>query len=131
MLSDRTGSEYVNKANFGHVALGFPITKWAGSSFGIRPLSASDYRITRGEYTPEADSVTHIFEGDGGLNQFYFGLAFKPLKGLSVGANLAYVFGDYGTIQRTEFESLYFPYQNSPVLLVSHPFTLIMEYNTG
>lgn len=107
-LFDGSGSEYVNKANFGHVALGFPITKWLGSSFGIRPLSASDYRVTKGENRVETDSITHIFEGDGGLNQFYFGLAVRPVKGLSFGANLAYVFGDYGTVQRTEFESPFY-----------------------
>lgn len=104
-LSDRSGSEYVNKANFGHIALGFPITRWMGSSFGLRPLSSSNYRVTRAENVPEVEeTINHIFEGDGGLNQFYFGLAVRPVKGLSIGANLGYVFGSFGTVQRTEFE---------------------------
>jgi hypothetical protein len=107
-LSDNSGSEYVNKANFGHIALGLPVTKWMGASFGLRPLSISEYRVSRGENTPEADSITHIFEGDGGLNQFYVGFAVRPVKGLSIGANLGYVFGSFGTIQRTEFSSPFY-----------------------
>jgi len=84
-------------ANLHHLAIQFPITKWMGASAGIQPFSNVGYRIKDIEMDPYLLStigpIKYYYQGKGGVTQSYFGLAIKPFKGLSLGANMSYFFG--------------------------------------
>jgi len=87
-----------------YFALGFPITKWWGSSFGIKPYSKINYRVVDQANLPNIGNVDYTFVGSGDLNQFYWGNAFQ-YKGFSVGINASYLFGPFEKSRREIFES--------------------------
>jgi len=66
----------------------FRVMKGLGASFGLLPYSSVGY-----SYGNTLDNGTETRAGSGGLNQFYVGAGYEPIKGLSVGANVAYLFG--------------------------------------
>jgi hypothetical protein len=80
--------------NMRYLALGCRVTRWWASSLGIVPFSTVGYTIkSTGNIEGELTPYTKTYTGEGGLNQFYFSNAFSPIKNLSLGLNLAYVFG--------------------------------------
>ncbi len=80
-----------------HIAIAFPITRWWGSSLGLVPYSQVGYQIKRYEtdliILSTIGRVKYYNKGSGGINQAFFGNAFKPIKNLSLGFNLSYFFG--------------------------------------
>jgi len=78
--------------NFGggldYITAHFRIIKGLGASFGLVPYSSVGY-----SYGSSLDNGSETRSGSGGLNQFYIGAGYEPVKGLSVGANVAYLFG--------------------------------------
>ncbi|PCH96104.1 MAG: hypothetical protein COB85_03945 [Bacteroidetes bacterium] len=87
-----------------YFALAFPITKWWGSSFGIKPFSKINYRVIDQDNIPGIGKVNYTFIGNGGLNQVYWGNAFR-YKNLSMGINASYIFGPTETSRRAIFEN--------------------------
>ena len=76
-----------------YLAVGIPLkkAKGMGLAFGLKPVSNISYSIeTRERVT--GDSLQTIYEGSGGLNQFFVGFA-KKWKTLSLGFNTGYNFG--------------------------------------
>lgn len=106
-LSDASGSENVNKANLGYLSFGFPVTKWWKAAFGLRPMTAINYRTSSSRefigIENDTVSVNNVFEGKGGVNRFFIGSAFKIYKGFSAGFNFNYLFGGIKRIKRLEF----------------------------
>ncbi len=80
-------------ANFDHLALSFPITRWWAASVGVRPFSKVGYSIIVEEFEDDIGFVDYIYSGKGGLNQLFMGTAVEILRGLSIGANFNYLFG--------------------------------------
>lgn len=91
-LSTNNQNQRSNYTSLSHLAFGFPVTKWWGSSIGLLPYSHVGYKISNYETLSEIGKIKYLYEGSGGLNQFYVGNAFQ-LKNLSVGVNAAYIFG--------------------------------------
>lgn len=89
-----------------YLALKFRLKKWMAMSAGVLPVSNVGYNLTEtnSEYeNPEANNyITRI--GDGGLHQFYIGMGFIPMKNLSVGLNISYL---WGNIKNTT--NIYYP----------------------
>ncbi len=83
-------SQTVNNNAFSHLILGFPINKKLAASAGITPFSSMGYAISTRALEHNADMD---YYGDGGISKIYFGGAYKPLKGFSVGINASYLFG--------------------------------------
>lgn len=85
-----------NSTNFtpAYLAVSMPISakRRLGFAFGFRPLSRINYSVIRNERLAGIDSMQSLFEGNGGLNQAYFGIG-KRWKGLSVGFTTGYNFG--------------------------------------
>jgi hypothetical protein len=80
--------------NFNYLALGFRVTRWMSSSFGIVPFSTIGYSVEKENYIEGVDAkYTSIYTGSGGITQFYIGNAFKIAKNLSIGVNVSYMFG--------------------------------------
>ncbi len=66
----------------------FKIAKGLGASFGLLPYSSVGY-----SYGGDIDNGTESRSGSGGFNQLFAGVGYKPVKNLSVGFNVAYLFG--------------------------------------
>ncbi len=81
-LVNNTTNQLVHNASLAYVALAFPIKKWWGSSIGLMPYSSVGYAIVDHKLLDNIGSVDYLYEGSGGVNQFYWGNAVKPLYGL-------------------------------------------------
>lgn len=95
----RQGSNYTSLS---HLTMGFPVNKWWGASIGLLPFSSVGYKISDYESIQNVGKVNYLYEGSGGLNQFYVGNAFR-IKDLSVGFNAAYVFGTLDKLRTVSF----------------------------
>lgn len=72
-----------------YITLQFPITKYGGGSIGFLPYSQVGY-----SFGDKVTNGTTAYQGSGGISQVYLGLAARPLKGLTLGINIGYLFGD-------------------------------------
>jgi hypothetical protein len=88
-----TQTEQGSHATLSYITLGFPVTQWWRSSIGLLPYSQVGYSIQVPFENEEIGRYNKVFEGDGGLNQLYFGNAFRLHKDFSVGFNISYIFG--------------------------------------
>ncbi len=95
-LRNTNSPEKYNSTNFApsYLALGLPINrkKQIGAAFGIRPISRINYSVSKTERLNNIDSLETLYEGTGGLNQFFAGIG-KKWKGLSLGVMFGYNFG--------------------------------------
>ncbi len=74
-----------------YITMQFPLGKYMGGSAGLLPYSQVGYSF--GDIVGE-DKGTSSREGSGGINLLYVGVAGKPFKGFTVGANISYMFGN-------------------------------------
>jgi hypothetical protein len=96
-------SEDADYASLGYILFGTPVTKWWRASFGLIPFSNVGYSVIDEKLVPEVGNVRFIYEGDGGLNQFHIGNAFRINDNLSVGFNSSYVWGVIDRRRRITF----------------------------
>ncbi len=89
-----------------YITMQFPLGKYMGGSAGLLPYSQVGYAFGDG-----IDGGASSFEGSGGINQVYLGVAGRPFKGFTVGANIAYLFGttlnDTYATTTTGYQSLF------------------------
>lgn len=88
----------------GYIAIGLPVTPHWRTSLGILPFSDIGYNIENADYIDNVGGVTYKYSGKGGVNQLYWGNAFKICKGLSIGLNANYMFGSVYNYSNTEFD---------------------------
>ncbi len=79
-------------ASLSHLNLGIPLGESLGMSFGLRPMSRMYYLFNDTTQWEGLGKVISSDTGQGSVNFGFLGLAGK-WKGLSLGANLGYVFG--------------------------------------
>lgn len=91
-LSDNVNNHSFQNGNFDYLAFQFPLIKRVGASFGLLPYSKVGYDFGRDRFQDDV-SFRESFTGSGGLSQIYGGVAYAPIKYLSVGANISYLFG--------------------------------------
>ena len=89
-----------NNGSFEYIMAGFRLTRHLGISLGLLPFSNVGYSYsnnqTLGDITDEDKVVyTNTYSGSGGFHQVYFGMGWEPFKGLSIGANISYLWGSY------------------------------------
>lgn len=72
-----------------YVTLQVPIGKWMGASAGLLPYSSTGYR-----FGTEIVNGESAYQGSGGVSEAYLGFAARPVKGLSIGFNAGYLFGN-------------------------------------
>jgi len=70
-------SESSSYFSLNYIMFGFPVTKWWKSSLGMLPYSQIGYDVKIYIPVEGFSNVINSIEGDGGLNQFYWGNAFK------------------------------------------------------
>jgi hypothetical protein len=96
-LTVRSGDtkQNVNSTSLSYFALAFPIGKKAGLSFGLQPVSSVGYSLTNSITDSDGDiSEISLFSGNGGVNRIYSSFGIKVAKGLSVGVEADYSFGN-------------------------------------
>jgi len=88
-----SGSRKTNDINFRYFSLSFPITKWLGAGFGLQPFSDMGYEVGFSDSISGIGNTYHSYTGEGSTSKAFFGASVSPFKGLSIGANLNYIFG--------------------------------------
>lgn len=89
-----------NNAAFEYAVGAFRLAKHVGVSFGILPYTNVGYDYSFKKYMTENVTSTstyykNSYSGEGGLHQVYLGAGWQPFKGLSIGVNGSYLWGDY------------------------------------
>lgn len=87
-----------NNANFEYVVGSFRMKKNLGFGFGILPYTNIGYSYYSTNSINEGDAsatVTTSYSGSGGVHQAFVGAGWKVIKGLSIGANVSYLWGSY------------------------------------
>lgn len=101
-LKNNTGEAFRNNSGLSYIKVAFPIAKKWGASFGLIPVSGMGYE-SKVQSTFLDTPVTNIFNGEGGLNQFYIGTGYSINKRLSIGVNASYLFGTLNRSKANEF----------------------------
>lgn len=90
--SEGTGADRIKDHKFGggldYVTMQFPLGRYMGASVGLLPYSSVGYA-----FGSKIDNGIDSRQGSGSLNEFYVGIAARPFKGFSLGANVSYLFG--------------------------------------
>lgn len=94
-LKTTTLSEDGSNVTLSHIFMGFPVTRWWRSSLGILPFSKIGYKVDINVDMSEYNfaNVINRLEGDGGLNELFWGNSFKIGDRFRAGINANYVFG--------------------------------------
>lgn len=103
-LSRDNASDHTADFAFGHIAIGIPLQKYGGLSFGLLPFSDMGYSSKSVESIGELVYEKQIF-GEGGINKAYLGYGVSPIRGLSIGANAGFLFGNLHDITEVSFLS--------------------------
>ena len=100
--SQKGGTIYVD-----YLAFGLPVSKWWKTTFGFQPFSTVSYTVH--DYSKkETDSIVMSFLGSGGINEVYWGNAFRLFKNFSIGFNASFLFGEYSKSRTVESTDLLF-----------------------
>lgn len=97
----KEGGKKMNRktADFDYAAALFRLFPHIGASVGIIPYSNIGYSYLEAKLVDaslsNSNGYVNAYEGNGGFSQAYFGLGWEFAKGLSLGANISYFWGDY------------------------------------
>ena len=94
----KEGGTRVNarSANFDYAVALFRVKKHLGVSVGVLPFSDIGYSYSTSSYLNNTiGSITETYRGSGGMHQAFIGAGWNLVKPLSIGFNLAYLWGDY------------------------------------
>jgi hypothetical protein len=130
-----TGDSRLN-ANLEYITMQFPLWKNTGFSMGALPYSFTGYNYSISENLPysvypDTLTATKLFYGQGGISQVYTGFSIKILKGLSLGVNAYYMFGNNINRRESVFSNseLTTAYQYDSIKVSSFRFRYGLQYN--
>ena len=126
-IQNSTDKQVTNNSAFSHLTIAFPISRKLGASIGMLPFSDIGYVLNARDEEASADM---IYSGDGGISKVYFGGAYEPFKGLSVGMNASYLFGGLNRRKNLNFddESFFDSRSNSRINLKGYYYELGLRY---
>lgn len=93
-LKSDTSKGSTTSSTMSYLALAIPIGK-LGFGVGIMPYTSVGYKL---ESLNDDGNLENRFQGEGGVNKVFLGVGYQLTKGLSVGANFYY---DFGNIQNS------------------------------
>jgi hypothetical protein len=99
------GSMNTKDINFRYFSLCWPVTRWLGAAMGIQPYSDMGYEVGFSENKTGIGNIYHAYQGEGTTSKAFFGTSVSPFKGLSVGANLNYLFGRLNQNTNIQFDN--------------------------
>ncbi len=94
------GNVRMNARNttFDYLAMQFRLMPKLGMTIGMTPFSNIGYNFSNTQTIRDDEdgmvTTTNRYYGDGGLRQVTIGLGWSPFKNFSIGANLAYLYGE-------------------------------------
>lgn len=100
-LAGNDGTHIASNITLSHLALGFPVSRWWKTGFGLVPYSHMGYKLIDVDLSQQAE---HYYDGSGGINQFFFVNALNLTRNISAGINISYLFGSL-----TQSRMLLFP----------------------
>lgn len=89
IIKDATAENNTSATSIDYLALAFPVSRRLGVSFGLMPYTSVGYKIDDG-----TETVFNRFSGKGGLNRVFLGAGYRVAKGLNIGFNANYNFGN-------------------------------------
>lgn len=94
LTTDESTSKF-SDMNFAYFAVGFPLAKWGFFSAGIEPTAVVgyDYYDDNGYETGDGNYSRFSTSGEGSTTKAYAGFALSPIRNLSFGIHLSYMFG--------------------------------------
>ncbi len=93
-INDGTDSQTSSSASLTYIALGIPLDNNQGLAFGLQLNTSVGYSLLDKSFdTDDVLVETNLFSGKGGTNRVFLGYGYKFPFNLSVGAEVAYVFG--------------------------------------
>lgn len=111
IVNFKEGSRKLNakNADFEYAVGAFRLAKNFGLSFGILPYTTVGYNYaSTGKVANQlSTSYSNSYYGDGGIHQVYVGLGYQIVPGLSVGANVSYLWGDYTRMVTNSYSDSY------------------------
>ncbi len=81
-LQNTDAKQTINNASLAYLSMALPFKKWWVGSVGLLPYSSVGYKVSDHQDITNVGGVDFLYDGSGGINQFYFGNAVKPLYGL-------------------------------------------------
>ena len=95
-IKSETTEQSSGSTTLSYIALAFPISKNAGFSFGMQPVSSVGYSLTTSKLSDDGLTTLKrsLFKGNGGVNRFYGSFGIKVYKGLSLGIEADFSFGN-------------------------------------
>jgi len=105
-LKANSGSDKTSTTTFDYLALSFPVGKF-GVGFGLLPYTSVGYKLE----STENDLIANRYSGKGGLNKTFLGVGYQIAKGLSIGIDASY---NFGNVQNSVIEFVY-DEENNPV----------------
>lgn len=104
--------------NLGYLSVAFPLTKWWKTAIGVMPLTDVNYQTVNVSPINPGGEVSTIYEGLGGVSQFFWGHGFNIIGGsddakpqLRAGFNLNLLYGSDTSVVTFDFsgnDSTYF-----------------------
>lgn len=87
-----------------YLQLGLPLSRkhGVGMAVGLRPSTRINYKILTLDREPGIDSVSNLYEGNGGSYEAFIGLG-KSFKNFSFGFNTGYYFGNKNYSTKKQF----------------------------
>ena len=87
-----------NNSSIDYVMAGFRLAPNLGMTLGMMPYTTIGYNMStlpkQVSTTTGAElTQTDVYKGEGGLHEVFFGLGYRPIPNLSVGANVGYMWG--------------------------------------
>lgn len=99
-LRDNQQSAFDADGNLGYMSVAFPLTKWWKTALGVMPMSDVNYYTVNTSTINPGGEVKTIYEGVGGVSQFFWGHGFNILGGsdntktqLRAGFNVNFLYG--------------------------------------
>lgn len=93
---DNVGKETGSTTHLSYIAVGVPFSKKGAFTFGLLPNTSVGYSLVNSEFdtSGETEMERTTYDGTGGTNKVFFGIGYKLFKGLSLGVNGSYIFGN-------------------------------------
>jgi len=78
-----------SRSTFDYLAIGFPVSKKVGVSFGLLPFTTVGYKLDDSD-----ENIVNSFNGRGGINRAFLSAGYNVASGLTIGASANYNFGN-------------------------------------
>ncbi|MDT0552849.1 outer membrane beta-barrel protein [Urechidicola vernalis] len=94
-FEDDNGKDKSSNAYLSYIAVGIPMGPKGGFAFGFQPKTTTGYNITNTIYNDDDEPLqASLYEGKGGTNSVFLGAGYEVFKGLSIGLEGEYIFGN-------------------------------------